>query len=702
MLTISIQLNNDKLNDVISQYHLEDHRDKVYHLSKDLCGCIESKVYYTIINDQENILLKNLNNSSKKNYSSGVAGIITLGSEIDEILEQYKDNPIETHIVDILSNEILLECLYAFKERFVKDNPIKGLSIIYFPGNHLPIELNKEILGAIDTNSTVSINEHYMMKPLNTISFICGEEETKVKEASLCSRCDAVNCPNRKEQIEVTIMDGYKIKKIKVDKNYNLLKALNDNEIYIPQSCTGHKKCGNCKIKVLNPSFEINASDKDLIPEKDLKLGIRLACGIQVNKPLTLSLIKEKDTIKNNTIQIHHKGNEVDDYGIAVDLGTTTVEMALVNLGTREVVGVIKQENDQKRFGLDVLSRAFWASENYNGIKILQKTIINQLNTLIKTLMENGTVKEEQLKKVIIGANTIMSHFIMGLDTEDVVVSPFRPVTTDMHIYTGDLLNINPNIKVIVLPTIASFMGSDILSGMIYTNMNEVDKYSLLIDLGTNGEIVLGKKGEYISCSTAVGPAFEGTHIEKGMGALNGAINIYKSPTDYTVIGNVAPIGLCGSAIIDAIHYLMENNRIDETGLLTDKDMKAYLVEDIYITQQDVRQIQMAKSAVKTGIDILLKETGITYDDIQTVYLTGGFGEYVNRHNAGNIGLIPKMLLTRTKTLHNTSLQGGILSLYEENQLELYKRLSKETKYIELANNSQFQTQFIENINFTK
>jgi uncharacterized 2Fe-2S/4Fe-4S cluster protein (DUF4445 family) len=223
----------------------------------------------------------------------------------------------------------------------------------------------------------------------------------------------------------------------------------------------------------------------------------------------------------------------------------------------------------------------------------------------------------------------------------------------------------------------------------------------LLIDLGTNGEIVLGSKNGFVGCSTAVGPAFEGTHIQYGMSALDGAISRYEAPQTYTVIGDVKPKGICGSGLIDIVEYFLKTGLMDDTGLLSDiRDKKINVTEDIYVSQQDIRQIQMAKSAIRTGIELLIQEAQIKYEVIKNVYLTGGFGEYIQVKSAIAMGMLPSALANQAKAIHNTSLQGAIMCLLNESYREKYKELAEKVRYVELAKHPHFQDLYLKHMNF--
>ncbi|MFP4697413.1 MAG: ASKHA domain-containing protein [Eubacteriales bacterium] len=700
MLTYTVNLNNENLMNIINKNHLNEYKNQVYYLHESLCQIIKAKAYYTIL-DKDSPFFESLRRY-KKGDKKVIIGVITLGKGIDHLLEINHNQPFKTHIIDILTNEMLKEALNKFKEKCLEEQTnIKGLGNTLFPGAQLPIELNTIIIEKILEINDIEVNEQYVMKPLKTISFIMEESKNNLKE-NVCSNCTSFNCQNR-EEINLKIIVDKKEINAKVRCGKNLLTTLNKLGYLISQDCGGQKRCGKCKIKVIEGYNNINKLDNSFLTDEEINKGIRLACGIILHNSMTISLINYRKINKElkivgNTMRSISAKNIL--YGIAIDVGTTTIEMSLVNLNNNELIATIKEQNKQLIFGSDVLSRAQWARDNINGIKIIQDTINKQIQGLITELINEFTINQKQLTYIIISANTIISHFIMGFNTNKLIISPFEPVTKEMQIFTGEIFCLNENIKVVILPTISAFIGSDILSGMHFTRMDNSREVSLLIDLGTNGEIVMGNKNGFLSCSTAVGPAFEGTHINSGMGAMEGAISNYTNSQKYSVIGNVEPKGICGSGLIDIISYLINNKEVDENGSITDTKKEIYITNELKVTQQDIRQVQMAKSAIRSGIELLINESEFNLEDISKVFLTGGFGEYINVDNAINIGMLPRIFKEKVIPIHNTSLQGAIECVNDLDKLTSLIKLSDKTRYIELANHIDFQTIYIKNINF--
>jgi uncharacterized 2Fe-2S/4Fe-4S cluster protein (DUF4445 family) len=270
------------------------------------------------------------------------------------------------------------------------------------------------------------------------------------------------------------------------------------------------------------------------------------------------------------------------------------------------------------------------------------------------------------------------------------------------------------------MPGIASYVGSDITAGIIASGMMENEKYSLLLDLGTNGEIALGSKERILCCATAAGPAFEGASIKCGIGGVKGAINSVKLSSEkiYTTIDEAVPVGICGSAVLDIASELLKHGFIDETGRMLDRDeledsalsvrmsysspMKEFIIDEgiteaqsIVFTQKDVREVQMAKAAIASGIQILIKEAGITYDDIENVYIAGGFGSFMNVESAVNIGMLPKALKDRISSIGNSAGIGAKMYLLSKVYREKAKNVTEQAEYIELSTRPDFQEYYM-------
>jgi len=405
-------------------------------------------------------------------------------------------------------------------------------------------------------------------------------------------------------------------------------------------------------------------------------------------------------------------------FGVAVDIGTTTVVCYLVDLIQKKVVDYYSFINPQRKFGADVISRIDFAREKEDGLFILQNEIINALNTAIKVLVDRNSISTEDIVRIVIVGNPTMLHLLLGVDPQTIAISPFVPVFTErIYAKPADIgLKINQAGTVEVLNSISAYVGADIVAGVLSTKMYKNPRISLLLDLGTNGEMVLGSSSFMLACSTAAGPAFEGVNISCGMGAVEGAIDSVKienGKVHFTTIGAKWPIGICGSGIVDAIAYMLKEGIIDETGKFCDKNetYKEYLKEvngqqaffitdSVYITQKDIREIQLAKAAISAGIKTMIQHANVTEDEIENVYLAGGFGNYINPRSAVEIGIIPKKLQDKIVAVGNSAVAGAVLVLLSSKAAIEAQSLCKNVNYIELSNSQDFNQFFIESMIF--
>ena len=418
-------------------------------------------------------------------------------------------------------------------------------------------------------------------------------------------------------------------------------------------------------------------------------------------------------------------------YGTAFDIGTTTVAAYLYNLNTGECEAVSSILNPQRKFGADVITRiSHTMLSKENGME-LQSLITGCVNELTGRLVQKAGISHKGIYASVFTGNTTMLHFLMGLDAANISVSPFIPVTTNLQYFSSKTLGLfmNENGVGIAFPGVSAYVGGDTVAAVLSSGIYENDEISLLIDIGTNGEIVLGSKEWLISCSTAAGPAFEGANIRNGVGGVTGAIDtVGPGPTFvYTTIGNSNPVGICGSGIVDAIARLLDAEVIDDTGrlagaeeaerlgqgfsdrLITVDGMRAFLLttggekdstEPIVITQKDIRELQNAKAAIAAGIDTLIKHSGKDYDAVGKVYLAGGFGSSINIGSAIKIGLLPRSLENRIETIGNASGTGAVEGLLSRDMLKLTEDLKLKIKYIELSATAEFAEKYIEHMLF--
>jgi len=414
-------------------------------------------------------------------------------------------------------------------------------------------------------------------------------------------------------------------------------------------------------------------------------------------------------------------------YGVAVDVGTTTVAGYLYDLNTGKRLDVYSVLNPQRKFGADVLSRVDHTAKSDSGQKDMNNAIIECINLMIERFTERNSITNTDIYAVVFVGNTVMMHFLLNLTAKNIAVSPFIPVTTQLCKFSAGEIGVNINKKghVITFPCISGYVGADTVAAVLSSGMYESDKISLLLDIGTNGEIVLGGSKWLYCCSTAAGPAFEGANIRNGTGGVAGAIDkvYFKPEFGYTTIGNAKAVGICGSGIVDVVAGLLDSNIIDETGrMITDDEaeslpedlrkrikdidgLRAFVLSegnenasgmDIAITQKDVRELQNAKAAIAAGINVLIKYAGIKVEDIDIVYLAGGFGNYISIESAVKIGLIPGKLQEKVESIGNAAGAGAIEGLLSTDMLKKSEEIKGRMKYIELSAMPEFVDEYID------
>ncbi|MBU3188118.1 DUF4445 domain-containing protein [Clostridium bowmanii] len=445
-----------------------------------------------------------------------------------------------------------------------------------------------------------------------------------------------------------------------------------------------------------------------------------------------LSHIIRRDDFKvtacmyKNTLVKLESGDTTDVlFGMAVDIGTTTIACYLVDMVSGKTVDIVSQVNKQRTYGSDVISRISFTIENLNGVQVLKDLILNQINEMLELLCLNNNLLKDHIYNMTIAGNTVMLHMLLGISCINISKAPYIPVFTENLDFNGEEIGINIGGIVSILPGISSYVGSDITAGILASGMMESEKYSILLDLGTNGEIALGNNNGIVACSTAAGPAFEGANIKYGIGGVKGAVSKIDFALEkiYETIGDELPIGICGSGVLDAVSEFLKYKIIDETGKMLDADeidnvdlsnrvvlidgMKQFLVEKsgknnnpIYFTQKDVREVQLAKAAISAGIKILISEKGISYKEIEKVYVAGGFGNFMDINSTINIGMLPKELEGKVYSIGNGAGSGARMYLLSEEQREKALEIKKVTTYIELSNRADFQDYFMDSIMF--
>lgn len=426
---------------------------------------------------------------------------------------------------------------------------------------------------------------------------------------------------------------------------------------------------------------------------------------------------------KNRLLHLENGNCLQQNYGLAVDIGTTTIVIYLLNLNDGKVMDIASRVNSQISYGSDVVSRINFTIENPKGLGILKDNIVSQLNDMIELLCKKNNISKDNIYDIVIVGNTIMIHLLLGLPCKNITTSPYIPVATRSLELEAKEIGIKTKGMVSLLPGISAFVGSDITAGILSCGMLNSEKYSLLLDLGTNGEIALGNKNEVVTCSTAAGPAFEGTNIKHGIGAIKGAISKVDLSRDkiYETIGNEKPCGICGSGVLDTVAQFVKFGILDESGRMAGSDevenkdyqnriveidnMRQFILaqnsiheESITFTQKDVREVQLAKAAVCAGIKILLKEKNINFNEIEKVYIGGGFGNYMDIESSVDIGMIPKELKGKIESVGNCAGGGAKIYLLSKQIRENAVDIINKTTYIELSKREDFQEYFIDSM----
>jgi uncharacterized 2Fe-2S/4Fe-4S cluster protein (DUF4445 family) len=459
--------------------------------------------------------------------------------------------------------------------------------------------------------------------------------------------------------------------------------------------CGGNAVCEGCKVRVLKGNLPLTPEQENILSRKEAQEGWRLACRCMADEDITLELAQWEAKILADESRFEFTPRE--GFGIAIDLGTTTLAAQLLDLKTGAVLAVETALNEQGRFGADVMSRVFYAVTE-KGQPVLESAIRHQLGDLVQNLLVTSKADGELVRDVVIVGNTVMHHLFSGLDVAPLSQYPFESPHIGLQQFEPNDLGWKsvPNASIRFLPCLGSFVGSDILAGILATNLYKSESLVGLIDLGTNGEIVIGNRERLLFCSTAAGPAFEGSCISMGMRATTGAIvQVHAENGEFNcrVLGNVEPRGICGSGLVDAVAVGLSTQHIREDGLILKGNGSMTLSPPVQLTQGDIRELQVAKAAIAAGVKILAKNLGASVGDITRLYLAGAFGNYVDRSNAYRIGLLP-IFPDRIDPSGNTALLGAKLSLFYSNT-DVFTQIAGIAKHVSLNLDEEFQDVFV-------
>ena len=532
----------------------------------------------------------------------------------------------------------------------------------------------------------------------------------------------------------------------------------------IETPCGGKGTCGKCKVTVTKPYYkDVLACQTKICDGMQIIVGRKESTGagtvgqdIQTASNAVNSIDKEdsmvvltnggnvsekfnghvNEHVNRNVVLKEETANESEKVEsnehtlAACDIGTTTVVCYLIDKETGQIISTRSGANPQRSFGADVLSRidaAARADDNdkaNGGLQMMQTQIVSLLNGWISEMLtECGRTK---VCRFLVAGNTVMCHLLMGISPEKLGKAPFMPDEYFGREFNSLDIGLENCQTMIIFPAVSGFVGGDITAGMMETvNCNELTLY---LDIGTNGEMALGKGDRYVCCATAAGPAFEGAQIELGMPASKGAVDkvwLEGRRIKYSVIGNDRPVGLCGSGLIDALAVLLKAGIIDENGTIlsgqelpilfrsyvfeveaeetaqsTESSLAVHIAPGVYITQDDIRKLQLAKGAIAAGIEVLFKEYGCKPCDVDILTFAGGFGNYIDKASAAAIGLFPQELLDKAKEVGNAAGNGAVSAALSQEAWERALEISGNMRYIELASYPHFDEMYVEHMNF--
>ncbi len=483
-------------------------------------------------------------------------------------------------------------------------------------------------------------------------------------------------------------------------------------------------------LELTPPTLDDSVSDLDRLNRGLKRAGCdvtRLNVGLKVMQELSNAMRNEKWKVKvsvirkkcsNEVLKVEPGNDESRSLGLAIDVGTTSIVVYLVDMADGSILAATSGHNQQAACGDDVINRIICAEKN--GVKKLSSMVLSTINNLIKEALDSAESDYRQIKNVALSGNTTMTHLLLKIEPRYIRREPYIPTASEFPIFKAVEIGIkaNPIAAVFIMPGPASYVGGDIVSGMVYSGLHRENPLTLFIDVGTNGEIVLGNKDWLMTAACSAGPAFEGGGIRWGMRAEEGAIEKISIDPDtlkpsYQTVGGAVPRGICGSGMIDLISEMLLKGLIDPNGkfrldtshpLMKDTgDEVAYILvtaentemgEDIIFTETDINSLVMSKGAVYAGFTVLLKQAGLDFSMVDRIWISGGFGQFLDIDKSVTIGLLPDIDRGKFKYLGNSSIGGAYMALLSDNFRQEAREISNNMTYIDFSSSSQFMDEY--------
>lgn len=644
--------------------------------------------------------------------------ILTLGAAVSRQIDRYQDDGDE--LAAVLFAAMADTCLFALEQQVLQQLRLicrqKGCGIVcrHEPGSDLPLSVQADAVceTAAGRTAGVTVNAAMALSPEKSMSLVFDlcEDPAVFQVKHDCTACPKTDCPQRQaesaREVRLTCPGGCRVH-----------DYIQSQGTALAMPCGGKGMCGKCRVRVVRGRLPVTPEDKRIFSEAQLAQGWRLACKAVTREAVEIVVpVQEQQGFSALAAEAADEGAlslaADHDYGLAVDIGTTTLAAALVDCTDGKILATATAVNSQRSFGADVVSRIGAACHGKG--KALQKAVRRDLTRLMKQLLKDHPGTAARCRQMAIAANTTMLHLLMGWPCDGLGDWPFHPVSLGGKTYRAQEV-LGPqsplaDATVTLLPGMSTYGGADITAGIWQCGLASSDDVSLFVDLGTNGEMVLGNKDQRFIASAPAGPALEGGKLTWGTGSVPGAIcgvRIERGRAKVRTIDHTVPVGICGTGILEAMAGLVREGLVDETGKLVEPYFhKGFPLastldyQRITLSQQDIREIQMAKSAIRAGIESLIERSGISRQRVHQVFLAGGFGYYLDPQKAAVIGLLPADLAERTTAVGNTSLKGAIGLLTGAVTLEELQAIAAGVEEIVLGNDEAFQRLYIDYLNF--
>lgn len=495
------------------------------------------------------------------------------------------------------------------------------------------------------------------------------------------------------ESVRITLEPAGKT--IEAPRGTSISQLLFKSGIEFP--CGGRGRCKGCKVRITAGETPLEGIERELLSPLEQKQGWRLACHLKADQDMTLQAQQWDAPVLSDNTPLAFDPRE--GLGVAVDIGTTTVVAQLLDLSTGRVLAVQTALNPQAQYGADVMSRVEFAIAD-GGAETLRDDIRHCIKRLLFACAKAAECSVDQIHTCVLVGNTVMHHIFCDLDLTPLSRYPFEsPTMGAQRFSTMDLKWWKGDCEIIFLPCIGGFVGSDILAGLLASGIADSETTQALVDIGTNGEMVVGNRDALYCAGTAAGPAFEGARISQGMRAAAGAISHVKAVDGALVcevIGGGSARGICGSGLVDAVAAGLQLGLIGASGRLQNENGGLVLADDISLSQTDIRQLQLAKGAIAAGVRILSKSMGI---DPEVIHLAGAFGNYVGSESAQAIGLLS---LTGAKFVPagNTALRGAKMALLQHDPVAPCEALCERLVHRSLSADLEFQDIYVDEMSF--